>query len=82
MRNEAFGFINTNITAEQIGQAYIGYPKYSNIIENEHTIFGVIAGSIDKFTLKDSSQKTTWIDMTEPNDTKQFGDFEININPD
>jgi hypothetical protein len=53
IKNEVFCFINSSITAEHVGLAYLSYPKYSN----GGTTFGLTATSIDKVTVKDSSQK-------------------------
>ena len=53
---EAYCLINSNITAEHIGNAYLAYPKTFN-----YSIpFGLTAGSIDMLTIKDPVSTKTW----------------------
>jgi hypothetical protein len=73
IKNEAFGIINSNIFAQHIDTAYLGYPKYNN----GGVDFGLTINSIDKLTLKDSSHKTTWLDPNLSTDPIIIDDFKV-----
>lgn len=73
IKNEAFCYINSNITAGRIGTAIVAYPKYNN----SGTDFGLTTNSIDKLTLKDSSRKTTWLDPNLSTTPIIINDFKI-----
>ncbi len=73
IKNEAFCFINSNITAGHIGTATIAYSKYNNGDDP----FGLAVSSIDKLTIKDSNRKTTWLDPDLSTDPIIIDDLRI-----
>ncbi len=72
---EPFGIINSNVTAEHIGSAYLAFPKYSN----NGTPFGLTAGAIDKVTVKDPAKTKTWKNLKVGSATITTQDFEIRL---
>jgi hypothetical protein len=69
----AYCFINSNIRAKHIGSTILRYPKYNNYGEP----FGLTAGSIDKLTIKDTTQNKTWKKLQVGVEWIQIGDLEI-----
>jgi hypothetical protein len=77
--NEAFCFINSKITARHIKTAYLGYPKYINIVDGNNETFGLTAKKIDKLTIKDSTNRQAWTNDEIGIDGIAIGDLKINL---
>jgi hypothetical protein len=75
IKGEAYCLINSDITAEHIGNAYLAYPKTFN----SGTPFGLTASSIDMLTIKDSTSTQTWKNLADPNDTVTIEDLVIRL---
>ena len=75
IKGEAYCLINSDITAEHIGNAYLAYPKTFN----SGTPFGLTAGSIDMLTIEDSTSTQTWKNLADPADTVTIEDLVIRL---
>jgi len=75
IKGEAYCLIDSNITAEHIGNAYLAYPKTFN----SGAPFGLTAGSIDMLTIKDPTSTQTWKNLARPADTITIEDLVIRL---